>query len=668
MRRGRQVSCRLGNRAPATQILTLSRRDCDSCPTNQCVPAANDNSSPSSHGISSGAVAGAVIASVIFLAAVIVTFLWYRKRQRVRRSTSAGDVKSDVPARAEDVLNRPDPNEKPGSPQPQEMHTVRIFGGGSNTTINLDPESQGDSVAATQGHTHPRESVQSNPFADGNSIQSASTGAQSNVIPIGLEPPGSVSIRSDNSSSGSSGPQRPVRSPDLNLNLDHANVLSDNPRSDAKSTRSGIRNSYMTTGSFASDLLNEAPVIITSSQSQVKQVMGIVKAEVIRTPPGTPCSPTDSMISPGSLSVAGSRPAVPSPLAGSSFGPSDSVAEEQDKEAVASSQVLSVRTDPFGDEHSPYPANASPTTTSRTSLAISTTFGDNEQQWDSPTPRNVWTSKRNEPRPTSVNTQAGSIIGATISNASRVHLGLDHPPTPARVSTNTLLVSPASEFPLTPLTPVSAATPGSAALSPTRSQRRMTSAKIITPASDSEATITPSLPTGVLQRQQRRALEDMDASRMSRSSVVSSTSTRADSILEGFPFVPPSPISDRPLRTPPRSPLGQQAFTDVNAANASNAGADAAAPLPPPPNRKVLGMSTGSQSSTVSNGLGSFPFQIDSGAGAEPTQASSPPSSFSGRQRASLDTLALTADLTSYPLGFDRNAAMANYPGASNRR
>lgn len=85
------------------------------------------------------------------------------------------------------------------------------------------------------------------------------------------------------------------------------------------------------------------------------------------------------------------------------------------------------------------------------------------------------------------------------------------------------------------------------------------------------------------------------------------------------------------------------------------------------PNRKLLGMSTASQSSTMTNGLSAFPFQIESG-GAETAPAPSAPSSFPGRQRASLDTLALTADLSSYPLGFDKDAAMAHYPGPSNRR
>jgi hypothetical protein len=69
-------------------------------------------------------------------------------------------------------------------------------------------------------------------------------------------------------------------------------------------------------------------------------------------------------------------------------------------------------------------------------------------------------------------------------------------------------------------------------------------------------------------------------------------------------------------------------------------------------------MSTASQFSTASSGLGSFPFQIDSGNSTD----SNPPIPFNGRQRASLDTLALTSDLSSYPLGFDRDSMAIPLP------
>ncbi|KAJ7467202.1 hypothetical protein FB451DRAFT_1561079 [Mycena latifolia] len=57
--------------------------------------------------------------------------------------------------------------------------------------------------------------------------------------------------------------------------------------------------------------------------------------------------------------------------------------------------------------------------------------------------------------------------------------------------------------------------------------------------------------------------DDRPNSRISSSSVTSAASTRADSILESFPFVPPSPIFDRPVRSPPVSPLRQQSFGSV---------------------------------------------------------------------------------------------------------
>ncbi|EKM59925.1 uncharacterized protein PHACADRAFT_250730 [Phanerochaete carnosa HHB-10118-sp] len=626
--------------APDEKCTSIGR-SCNACPVNQCVPQNGSSSSSSGGGVSGGAVAGAVIASVVFFAAVILAFLWYRKRQRQRRATAlAADAKPDTPARAEDVLNRPDPNEKPTVPEAQEMHTVRIYGGASNMTINLDPESHGDSVAATNGHTPVRMSTQSNPFTDSHSIQSASTGTQSNVIPIALVPPGSVSLRSNTPVNGAPGPMRPERTADVSLDYDHADVPSGTGKQYAKSTVSGIRNSFMTTGSFASDLLNEAPVIVTPSQGAVKQVLGVMKAEVIHTPPGSVYSNSEANKSSGSLSVASSRPPVRSPLAGSSFGPLESMTEEQEYEE----QGVTTRGDPFGDEHSPY-TSTTPTVTGGTSpTSTSAIFAYSDQHRDSRGPRAAW-KKSKEPRPTSVNTQAGSIIGATISNASRVHLGLDQV-TPNRVASHTLVVPASSDFPLTPV---------SAPLSTARSQYRMTSAKIVSPMSSGDT--TPSLPTGVFERQQRQAIEEMEVSR--RASVVSSTSTRADSILEGFPFVPPSPISDRPARTPPRSPLAQQPFTGGSVSPSKPA---PESPLPSPPNRKLLGMSTVSQSSTTSNGLGSFPFQIDNGSGPESTEQPTSPSSYPGKQRASLDTLALTADLQSYPLGFDRDAAMAHYP------
>ncbi|KAI0774749.1 hypothetical protein BD413DRAFT_472322 [Trametes elegans] len=628
------------------QHCILINRDCHTCPAAKCIANDDTSSSSSKSGVSKGAVAAAVVVTIVVLAAAVAAFLWYRRRQRLQRNTAPGqESKTDSPARAEDVLNRPDPNEKPSSPPPQ-LSSIRIYSGLSHGTINLDPSDGGNSQLPSQ-----RGSVQSNPFEDNHSIQTSSTGAQSNVIPIALVPPGSVGNSSGASSPSHDNYHAAHAGAHADVNLDHVNISNDslNPRGAANATpaRSGVnenliinnnRSSYMTTGSFTSDFL-ETSVIVTP----VKQVVGVAKAEVLRTPPSDTLS--------RSSSTATARQAR-SPLAASSFGPADVMQEEREE------QELTVPANPFSDSNSPF-TRSSPTPST-------TTFGTPEPSqlsasrhdsrsdaasWLQEDPGHLYghTANDSQSRPASVYTQA-SAITADISSAQRVHLGLNQ----------------LQAMPTTPL---------SAALHTPRTPYRMTNAKLISPVVQHSAAIETggSGSAGALEQQQARALQELNAdsgkNRMSMSSVLT-TSTRADSILESFPFVPPSPISNRPIRTPPRSPLAQQTFANtqderhmsaqesVNRARASASAASTLSPLAPP-NRKVLGMSVSSQSSTVSNGLGSFPFQIDSGA-SDSAATTPPPSAYAGsdgssmRKRASLDTLALTSDLSSYPLGFDK--------------
>ncbi|KZT06505.1 uncharacterized protein LAESUDRAFT_653225 [Laetiporus sulphureus 93-53] len=605
---------------------------CDACPHYECI--SQQSSSSGSSGISSGALAGAVIACVVFLALVLGAFWFYRRRLRQRRLAGAAvEDKVDAPARAEDVLNRPDPNEKGES----EQSTVRFYTGATGGTINLDPESQaGSTTHATDGHSRSESSTE-NPFGDNHSIQTTSTGTQSNVIPIAFVPP--ASFTDSHHSGASSGPVRPSRAPDLDLGMEQSRDALAGKSGDGQSQLSGVsginnRASYLTTGSFGSDFLNEAPVIVTPTRGVVKQhVVGLVKPEMIRTSPQSSPKSGNTHLRAQSGST---RPPVRSPLAAASFGPSDVVAEipEDDHDAVA-------RSDPFGDEHSllnrdgsqrsPAPSTSTFGTPDATKLQHSrSTSAQNSNEPDVPSAGN---------RPLSTYTQAasivGSVIGAEISSGTRVHLGLDQFSTPATASSGVLN---------TPRTPY-----------------RMTSAKFLN---------TPPSGNSALEQEQQRAMQDIDqfqGSRMSLASVVS-TSTRADSILESFPFVPPSPISNRPIRSPPRSPLAQQStagnkFAQVQrspvreAPSRESAREAPVSPLPPPPrpmNRKALGISMASQSSTASNGLSSFPFQIDTGI-SEDASSNPAPSSFPGRQRASLDTLALTSDLSSYPLNFERN-------------
>ncbi|KDQ64476.1 hypothetical protein JAAARDRAFT_145244 [Jaapia argillacea MUCL 33604] len=615
---------------PANQQCFQINRSCNTCSSFKCAPLDNGSGtgSTSSSGPSSGALAGAVIGSLLFFALGIGLFVWYRRRMRKARQSSLDNEVKDTPAPAEAVLNRPDPNEKPPSVHRQ-SGTVRVYSPQSITTINVDPELHGaTAVPGSSPYYSIRGSVQSDPFQDTHSIQTTSTGSQStNVIPIALVTPGSPHHLTHGHSGqhGPLSPVRPNRSPELNLNLEHVNVSADSLRltsQDGLSQRSGAtganRNSYMSSFTYASDFLNEAPTIVTPTQGAVRQVLGVVRAEVVQAPGSTgsiPTTPTSaiSLQPPSGSSV--SRPSIRSPLATTSFGPSDVVSEvEEDRD-------LSIRSDPFGDEHSPHPksSRASPSASVATfgaSYPPSTTGND----WDSRDPHGSW----GKPRPVSVGTQAGSII-ADIGSATRVQVGFGQ-------------LSPSYTEP---------AAPSSAGLASPKIMYRMTSGRLVSPQRNG---------AGAFEEQQKLALSQAQAHaraqgveltrRVSGSSVLSRASTRADSILESFPFVPPSPISDRPARTPPHSPLAPQVHSGAPSSR------DCDSPLPAPPNRRTLGLSTVSQSSTASTGLGSFPFHIQS---TGQDLAGGPPSSYPGRQRASLDTLALTSDLSSYPLNFDQD-------------
>ena len=152
--------------------------DCNQCPYAQCIAADSENatSTSSSKGVSKGAVAAAVVVTILVLAASVAAYFWYRRRQRLQQQNTASEQegKSDVPARAEDVLNRPDPNEKPTSPPPQspapQLNSVRIYSGTLHGTINLDP------AASDAGPTSSSMSVHSNPDRKSTRLNSSHSG------------------------------------------------------------------------------------------------------------------------------------------------------------------------------------------------------------------------------------------------------------------------------------------------------------------------------------------------------------------------------------------------------------------------------------------------------------------------------------------------------------
>jgi hypothetical protein len=256
---------------------------------------------------------------------ILFLFFLYRRRFRLHK---VQEVKKDIPASAETVLNRPDPTEK--------LSSV-VY-----STTPIDPQAQ-SSMFPPAGNNSSQLS-HTNPFEDTNSIQTAGTEG-TNVIPIALVPNRASLPNSESPSlpsSASSFPLRPIRSPDLNLNFDVPNGTQRVGYS--KSIRSGIStrysyNSYMSNASSASDLLNEAPMIMTPMKGSIRQVVGAAKAEVIN---------ADSLSSSGGSSDGLSPPAYTpksgkSPLASTSFGPDDVVNEADENETLDSA-------DPFGEE------------------------------------------------------------------------------------------------------------------------------------------------------------------------------------------------------------------------------------------------------------------------------------------------------------------------------
>lgn len=544
-------------------------------------------------------MAGGVVGAILFFALAVALFLRYRKKLLHKTSGAEENVK-DTPAPAEMVLNRPDPMEK----HPSELGTLnKAHLAQTSNTVDLGSDAHLPYMQPSAGHDVV------NPFDDTNSIQTAGTEG-TNVIPIALVSRDShhPSVTHSDASrpSISSLPVRPVRTPDDNLNLDHLNVSHDNIRFGAGSTRSGVsgisRNSYMSSASYASEFLNEAPMIMTPTQGAIRQVLGVVKAEVINT-----AASSDTL-----KPLPYSKPAVTSPLATNSFAADQTIKEDDERV-----------NDPFADENTSKRASHQLSTAPSASTFghVSQTVQQSTQDQEASLPSSF------RIRPSSTYTQAGSVID--IASATRVNLGLR---------------SPGSSGSL-----------------------RTTMGRLISPTT----AVGNQQPLVHAQRQPH--VQDL-LRRVSGSSVLSATSTHADSILESFPFVPPSPISDRPVRSPPVSPLTKQSFTNnssplhqhsfmvvppsplsqqLSSAEVTRHSAQSTNEfdaLPAPPNRRTLGLSTGSNLSTASSGLGSFPFQIES----EVSVEHPPPATHTGRRRASLDTLALTNDLSSYPLSYDQ--------------
>ena len=568
----------------------ISSSTCDQCAVAVCVASGGSSNT----GPNIGAIAGGVVGAFVLLA-IIGTVVWYRRRQHqstvLAKKRATVEVK-DVVARAETVLNRPDPTEKPATEQ-EDQH-----------------QQQSAEVFRSVSATIKLPSVAENPFSDQASINTASDRA-TNVIPIAYVPSSSFSAQTSitsttNSSSktpssvtastitpparpastqtGQSGPIRPQRGPEIeDMRLDITRPVSE-ALSDASSlappkapyapsTRSGIScvSSSASIMSTSSSILNEAPQIITPMQGNFRQVLGVQRAEVVQLSTSAPPSPGLSTRTSRATQAATMR----SPLAQMAFSAED-VEEETETKTEGN---------PFTDPNRIRPGSSKSTST----------FG---------------TPIEDESRPNSIISNNGTIT-ANIGSATRVQV---LKPSVGRSNLSSTVSSLSTPLLRSPIT------------SP-RSPDFRTAGQLTPPAQ------------GV-----PRSFDDDTSRRMSQSTVATSHRTSmADSILEAFPFVPPSPISMHHTSNP-STPLAYRGFA------AQQEQVDDS-PLMPPPNRQALGMSIMSATSTASNGLGGYSFQFGA---PSPALPSSPAPDVGSR--ASLDTLALSRDLEAFPLNYDTPA------------
>ena len=630
-------------------------RSCpSSCSSIRCDPLPSQSSGGS--GPSPGALAGAVIGALLLLGVVVLSYLYYRRREAAKEAAakeqSDADVKPDIPARADAVLSRPDPhfnaalsntntNEKllhAGAADAADLGILRVYNRQSDTTINLDPTHASRRQSATQ-------STRSNPFADNASIQTASDRSQStNVIPIALVPPGGHAPDTLSHSRAET-PQHLVRPPEVSsndanhVNLDHV-VVSDSEidgirKQYASSARSGFSGkSFATTSSVTTDL-DEPPMIMTPKQGVVRQVVGVSQAQVVRVPSSRSSTNTPSPSStkprgarstsgPRGLSARASKGTIGrSPLAQQSFTPAD--IPLINREPSSPTSAAGSRGNPFSDSTSPHRASFADSSRSTDTFGSPTDY--HTEGPFTPRPGATFAEAQSSRPVSTASTADGVSIRADIGTASRVILGMQSP----SAYTSSGLPSARSLSPI----------PSRAISMETSGGRTVASVD----RDDDEESVRPH-------------------------SILSAktTSSHADSVLAGFPFVPPSPISALPPRSPggaspngsplsagsmfarqqtlsggPVSSNAPDSTTSTMATQTPSGPQLAVPPLLPRP--KYSGPPTDRTPSTFStsttSGLETYPFQFDN----QPT-----PAIEAQPHRASLDALALSRTLAAFPL------------------
>ncbi|GJE93555.1 hypothetical protein PsYK624_097140 [Phanerochaete sordida] len=405
------------------------------------------------------------------------------------------------------------------------MPTFRVFPDGSSS-LSPSPNTHSSSYAATHGHGGtPRSQYPA--FSGAYSDHRLSAGTHPNLISATFAP-GAPSLAGMDAA-----PDTPHERPPVPpLPSDLAQSRKGWP---AERSYLNIRDSYNTDASFSTDL-SSIP-IVEPSHGTVRHVMGIARAEVVRTP-----KPSMSSVHPsvhlnrlsGTKSTIGviaseKPPPLPtSPLTKTGFTIED---REERRE----------RDDPFRDVRTPSPippqAPPQPPPANRRSVAPSNaTFGDTgEQRWPPlRTSRLPWARKHDSSG--SAGTSHGTATASTPSTRSSFGI---------RWSKGSSALAPPRPTDV-PYTPASyGGSPRSVAF----------------PASAPHDTLTvPST---------------LDAP-SSRTSVASATSSLAESLLASFPFVPPSPAaSAHSVHTPPASPLGVPEIRGEERRESSATGASA---------------------------------------------------------------------------------------------
>lgn len=236
---------------PESISFTLSLRSCSTCSQAQCIPKPTKASS----GVSTGALAGAVVGVLAFLFIVVGGFLWWRRRAAQRRAAAVSREKA-----IENV-----PGVHPMSP------------GGAMSPINprfSRPMPVGEKTPGMENE---------NPFETG-SVRSGAPSAQS--IPIGFASDGQMSppALSPTGTTFTGAPVRPARSPDLNIRATPFDKPASGglapPRPNyAPSQRTDFTSSTMdSTASSAMEALYESPTIVTGVK---RTVIGAGRGEVV---------------------------------------------------------------------------------------------------------------------------------------------------------------------------------------------------------------------------------------------------------------------------------------------------------------------------------------------------------------------------------------------------